>query len=144
MSYANTVTLPITVLNMCIQLQTSHHKSTITYWSYTGCNTFTYKMLRDTLKIIPLYMTTTGHCGILFNIDKTKLRLHTVKKGCMESWWLQWKSLSIHLLDNSRDNVLSVSSAAPDTHNHTTSQPYCRKVTNLKNSRNTATAPCHK
>ena len=71
------------MLNKCIQLQTSHPQNMITCLSYTGCNKFTYKTLRDTLKITPLYMTTTGDYGILFNIDKTKLRLHIEKKECM-------------------------------------------------------------
>jgi len=52
-------------------------------------------------------MATAGHCGILININKTKLRLHTEKKERMETWWLQQKSLSIHLLDNSREKVLT-------------------------------------
>jgi hypothetical protein len=59
------------------------------------------------------------------------------------------KVIQYTLLDHSRDNVLIASSAAPDTHNHTNLQPhnlttYCREVINLKNSRNTATAPCYK
>jgi hypothetical protein len=74
------------MLNKCIQLQTSHRKNMITRLSYTGCNTLTYTTLRDTLKIILLYvyMSTNGDYGILFNIDKPKLRLHIEKKECME------------------------------------------------------------
>jgi len=44
------------------------------------CNAFTYKAPCDTLKLTPLYTNTTGEYGILFNIDKPKLRLHIKKK----------------------------------------------------------------
>jgi hypothetical protein len=73
------------MLNKCIQLQTGHPKNMITCLNYTGCNMFTYKAPRDILKITQLYMNTTGDYGILFNIDKPKLRLHVKKKEYMES-----------------------------------------------------------
>jgi hypothetical protein len=120
----------------------------ITCLIYTGSNTLTNKTLRDTKNytaIIWLQLATMEFYPVSINPNCD----YTLKIKSAYDLGDAIKSHSVNTCCHSRDNVLTVSSAAPDTHNNTTSQPhnlttYCHKVINLKNSRNAATVPCRK
>jgi Na+/serine symporter len=107
----------------------------ITCLIYTGCNTLTNKTLRDTKNytaIIWLQLATMEFYSVSINPNCD----YTLKRKSAYGLGDAIKSHSVNTCYHSRDNVLTVSSAAPDTHSNTTSQPHCKILTCNKRENN--------